>query len=421
MKRLAPFFILTACLASGTSRGRAEDLSTLTWSEVVQQAIQKNPELEAARNQNTAVKARYRGSYNGILPRVNLTSSYNDSANNGSRATRWRAGANASWDLFNLGQMASISAAKAAFHKSTAAFRSTSADVRENLFRSFAGLLYQQEVTQVSSTILSIRSNNARMVSLRYDSGRESKGNRMTSEAELLQAQMDASQARRDLRAAEQELNHQLGQDRYQTLKATGTLSAAISNQLDLDSLVDRHPLVAQRIADVASAKAGVRQARSDIFPTLTANYSRTFSDRTYFPNNATWSASGVFSLPIFGSGPTATFYAIRAASEERAAAENNLLAARAQIRADLESAWADFERGVDQVQVQDAFLKATRQRNAEADVRYSSGLMSYEDWSRIVTDRVNLEKSMIQARRDAALAEAGFRQTQGLGLEDER
>jgi len=89
-------------------------------------------------------------------------------------------------------------------------------------------------------------------------------------------------------------------------------------------------------------------------------------------------------------------------------------------VRSNLEAAWASFQRAVDQIKVQEAFLKAARQQNSESDVRYSSGLMTYEDWARIVTNRVNLEDSTIQAHRDAAIAEAAWRQAQGLGMEDD-
>jgi len=145
--------------------------------------------------------------------------------------------------------------------------------------------LYQQQVISVSNTILSIRATNAQMVSLRYDSGRESKGNRMEADAQLLQAQTGLAQAKRDMRAAQQELNHQLGQDRYQAVETTGTLGAAIPDgEPNFDSLVDHHPLVAESKADVESAQAAVKSAQSQAFPTLTANYTRSFSDHTFFP-----------------------------------------------------------------------------------------------------------------------------------------
>jgi hypothetical protein len=58
-----------------------------------------------------------------------------------------------------------------------------------------------------------------------------------------------------------------------------------------------------------------------------------------------------------------------------------------------------------DQIEVQNQFLVAARQRNSEAMVRYSSGLMSYENWEDVVTELVNFERSAIRAERDAMVA----------------
>jgi hypothetical protein len=46
---------------------------------------------------------------------------------------------------------------------------------------------------------------------------------------------------------------------------------------------------------------------------------------------------------------------------------------------------------------------------------------MSYEDWERIVTERVNFEKSVIQAERDAIFAEAQWDNARGIGLGEQQ
>ena len=44
---------------------------------------------------------------------------------------------------------------------------------------------------------------------------------------------------------------------------------------------------------------------------------------------------------------------------------------------------------------------------------------MTYEDWELIVTDRVNFERSLVQAQRDAVIAEAQWTKAQGKGMDD--
>ena len=75
------------------------------------------------------------------------------------------------------------------------------------------------------------------------------------------------------------------------------------------------------------------------------------------------------------------------------------------------------FRRERDQVRGQQAFLEAARQRRAESDVRYRSGLMTYEEWQLVVIDLVNFEKSFLRSEQNLLLAEAQWRFAAGQQL----
>jgi outer membrane protein TolC len=64
-------------------------------------------------------------------------------------------------------------------------------------------------------------------------------------------------------------------------------------------------------------------------------------------------------------------------------------------------------------------YLESARQRNDEATIRYSSGLMTYENWEIVVTDLVNFERSSIRSKRDAVVSEASWEQSIGKTLEE--
>ena len=70
-------------------------------------------------------------------------------------------------------------------------------------------------------------------------------------------------------------------------------------------------------------------------------------------------------------------------------------------------------------MEVQDAYLAASEQRNRESDVRYESGLMSFENWEQIVTDYVSFKRSALRARRDAVAAEAAWMSVLGRGMDE--
>lgn len=411
---------LTAALVFSGSAVAQEPSRVLTWQDCVSLASTKNPELLGARRSVAADRARYLGSYNGFLPGLSLTSRYSDSRD-ASGSSRWSADGTASIDLFNLNNFASVRSASASLSSAEAALRLRSADLRRSLRRAFAALLYSQEQVAVSERILAIRTQNSDLVSLKYESGRESKGNMLRARAELAEARAASAQSLRSLRVARRELGRQLGLDSFEVLIATGTLDAGpLPPAADPAAIAARHPSVLSREAARRSANAALLSARSEFAPNVRASYSRGRVGPSYFPGrDPGWSASGVLSLPLFGSGLTAAYFDASAAKRELERSEQDLRAARNLVASELELSWADLAFAVDQLDVRRSFLEAARQRNSEASVRYSSGLMSFENWELIVADLVNSERGWVSARRDAVLAEADWNRALGLTLED--
>ncbi|HOW27951.1 MAG TPA: TolC family protein [Elusimicrobiota bacterium] len=424
MTPLRRLFILCLAVASpalSPSEQRAEESAVpLTWEDCVRRAERQNPDLISARKSLEGQQSRYRGSLNNVLPQVTLSNSYSNS-DNSTGASRWQAQGSVRLDLLNLKNYSTISKASISVKQSSAALRIQSSELRYSLRKAFADLLTTQEEVVVSEKICEIRRSNARTVSLKYESGRESKGNMLKAKAELAQAEASLAQARRSLRANQQVLNRQLGQGDFAAVAVTGTLGVPVLPVFsDPDSLVGRHPQIDSLEASRSLAKESLSEARSDLWPTLSASYSRSTSDRSYFPSdNYHWNVSGVLSLPLFGGGPTATYHAVSAAKRDAEKAEENLRAKRYQIRSELESSWADLAGKIDQVHVQQQFLEAARQRNSEALVRYSSGLMSFEEWELVVAELVSYERSVIQSRQNAAIAEAAWYKALGSGLEE--
>jgi outer membrane protein TolC len=415
-KRIALLFLIAGWAASA----RAGDaLPALTWNDVARLAAEKNPALAASRRAEEAARARYRGSYNGLLPRVSLSQKLAD-RDGGAGNGRWQASADASIDLLNVGNAYDVRAAADALTQTSAQRALTSSQTRFDAFSAYADLLFAQRSVAVSTRIADMRRRNAQMVKLKYESGRESKGNSMRAEAELVQAEADLSQANRELRTAQAELNRQLGREDFAALVATGTLTApSLPAFPDAAAITAAHPQVRVAEAGLSRAKASLGRARSDFIPTLSASYSRNRNGRDYFPDEAHWSAAGIFTWPIFGRGVTASYFDAAAARRDFEQRQEDLRAARYQVRSAVESAWADLAGKIDQVRVQDGFLSAARQRNDESAIRYTSGLMTFENWELVVGDVVNFERGALRAERDAAVADAAWQKALGTPLEE--
>jgi outer membrane protein len=406
-RALGALILLAAPLAAGER--------ALTWEDCVAIAARNNPDLASSELSERAGRARYLGSFNGVMPSLSLSNGYSDSL--GGSALRWQAQASAGIDLFNASSLWDIRSASAAWTQARASLRLASASLRRDLRTAFARLLYAQGIVEVSRSIRDLREKDSRLVSLRYDSGRESKGNMLNAKAQLLSAQADLDGAQRDLLTARGSLDRRLGLDSFEPVSASGTLEASggAGGPCDFPALAALTPEVASAEAALRSAEAAFGQARSPLWPTLSMSYSRSLSDSSEFPSSHPgWSFSTLLKYPLFGSGPTAAYYASEAARKGLEKAREDLRSARNQAVTDLASAWAGYAAALDQARVQAALLEAARQRNDEADVRYASGLLSFDNWEIIVTDRVNSERRAISARLEAVVAEAAWERSLG-------
>lgn len=403
--RMRAEVLLTAFLAAAPA-GAAE----LSWKDVAAIAEAHNPSLAASRLSRDARRASYYAAYDGLLPALSLSNTVTES--NVSRDPSWGAAASAAVTLFDMGDYASVRSASAALAAAEAGLRRASAELRSSLRRAFSALLFAQSGLEVARRVLDLRRNNAELVGLRYESGRESKGNMLRARAQLLQAEAGLASAQRDLRAARRELASRLGREDFEEFTAAGTFSAAVppSRPEDPRVLLALRPDVAEAEAATRSAEASLAAQRAAFYPTLSANYSRTRSGGTEFPSaRYGWSAGATLSYALFGGGPTQAWLSSLASKRNLEAARAELAAARQSALSDLESGWAAFADADDQVRVQDALLAAARQRNEEADVRYASGLLSFDNWELIVSDRVATEREAVSARRRAMDSETAW------------
>src|SRR5262249_33592881 len=122
------------------------------------------------------------------------------------------------------------------------------------------------------------------------------------------------------------------------------------------------------------------------------------------------WSFTGTINYPLFAGGPTSTYYATQSAQRTLDKARQDLRSLRNQLRSTLESAWSGYAAAQDNVRVQKAFLQAAEQRKNESDIRYQSGLMTFNDWIIVIQAYVSFEQSYLKAQQNLILAEAQWR-----------
>ncbi|MEQ1920301.1 MAG: TolC family protein, partial [Elusimicrobiota bacterium] len=385
------------------SAARAADPGPLTWEESVAEASRANPTLSSSRLSVDSSRASYYSSFNGFLPSLSLSNSVSES--NTSRQPSYSASASAGLTLFSVSQAASIRSASAALNSAEASLRAASATLRSTLRQTFTSLLFAQTALETARVIIVIRRHNSELVNLRYEAGRESKGNMLRGKAQTLQAEYAILSAERDVRTAQRDMSRQLGREGFEAFVATGAFASAPppARPEDFRALLPLRTDVTIAEASLRSSKASLDSANSVFWPTLSASYSRSRGGATEFPNKTnSWSAGASLSYALFGGGPGAAYLNTKASRLGYERTQSELAAARQSALSDLETAWSNYADAADQVKVQDALLEASRQRNDEGDVRYASGLMNFENWQSIVSERAAAERRALASRFDA-------------------
>jgi len=396
---------------------------TVTWDDCVALAARKNPTLVASEYAQAASRATYISSYDGIMPSVALTNTYsrNNTINGvavGQQQT-YEAAATANWNIFSMAQVASIRSAGASYSQAQANLRLASATLRYNLFVAYVNAYFAARNIEVNKQILAIEKKNAEEVALRYSSGDEYKGSMMNANALYLGQLINVSQAERSWRAAVASLDQQLGFDEFTQVAVTGTIVAQQPPNFpaNMSQYLAIRPDVAVQEAVVKSARASLASAEAPLYPTFSGTYSRYRENPWEFPTQRLWTVGATLSYPIFGSGPISVLYNVKSAKNTLANQENTLRAVRVAAVANLESTWASYANAVDQAVGQLALTVSYRQRNTEGEVRYASGLLSFDNYQVIITQWVSAEQSLLSAQQQAVTAQAAWEQSLGKAL----
>lgn len=430
MRDLVHRLLVLSCLVQAGLSGTAVagEAVALTWDDCVKSAIENNPGLKSARFQLDAARARRNSAFGGFLPRLSAGASGRDggTGNNPDLAdispSSWSANVTVSQSLFSgFSTLNEAFAAVASVRKAAAALQAESASTRNRLRAAFLSLLHAQENVTLLENIAKRRRDNADLVRLRYEAGREDKGSALRVAADARSAAFEVSRTRRSLSLARRRLSAEAG-----LAGATGEL--AVSGQWevtpppespDFMGLASRTPSIRTAEASLDEARASLRGDTSPFLPAadLSAGISRTGPD--WMPGEKSWSAGISFSWSLFNGGRDASYFMAGLAAKR--VAEANLDDARRSALVTLEDKWNAYADAYEYVGVSRQYLEASTTRAEIGRAQYANGLLSFTQWDLIESELVNSERGHLNARRDALLAESAWLNALGEGLGEKR
>jgi len=393
----------------------------LTWEGCVKTAKAGNSILNQARFRLDAARADRNAALGSFLPRVSGSVSASDSGTEPAFSgydPGYGASLSASQSLFSGFSTASdVVRNYASVRKEKARLRRDEAAVRESLRKAFLNLLYSQEYVVLLEDIARRRADNADLVRLRYEAGREDKGSSMRVAADARQAAYDVTRARRALNLAQHQLLGEMGLDEFGYVKVAGDWTSTPPPEPgDLRDLAANLPSVVEAEASLTETKASFTSALSPFFPSVDASAGLSRDGEVWPPTDRGWSAGVSLSYNFFNGGRDA-FKALAARAQLKSAREG-LSAARRDARIALEDALNSYLDAFEALEVRKLYLEATKERAQIGRAQYGNGLLDFTQWDIIESELVGSEQGFLRARRDALYAQAAWRRVLGEGFE---
>ena len=374
---------------------------------LMQQALQRNLDLQAALQRVAQARADLRIAGAAELPSANLAGAYNRTrVNPGQSDSRgektWSAGLNLSYELDLFGaNSAARSAARAAYAGTQFQQDALALVVMGEVATGYFTSLSLEERVRITTHDLKNNQDVLKIVEAKFNAGSVSALDVAQQKAVVANSQAQLASLRRQARVARDALAVLLAQP-PQALQLTDedlqgfTVPSIAAGQPS--QLLERRPDIRAAEANLIAANANIGVARAALFPSLnlSANLTRTGSP-SIDPAATLASAAASLTAPIFEGGR------LRGEVDKTKAREQELVA---DYRKTILTAFQEVEdalAGVQAAQQQQTALAIALQESQHAYdlslVRYKAGSIDFQTLLNVQNSLFSAEDALAQAR----------------------
>jgi outer membrane protein len=412
----------TIAAAQGTPDTTA---TSLTLAEAIRLAQQNSPATVQARGTIQTSSASVKQAYSAFLPSFNLSAG--TSHQSGDRfdtqgnlvpfignPTSYSTGLNANLQLFDGGRrFFDIRKNKADVNAAEASEVTQMYQVGLQVKVQYYNILAARESQSAAQAQIDQATQELNASSLRLRAGAATTSDSLRSVIQLGNARLALLSAQNNLSLANATLTRLVASSRPVTATVSDTLdqSVDIPSLAELEPLVQKAPLVQQADAELKSAEAASRSAKTAFLPTVNMNFSRGGSgldpafgigDKRYAYNQ---SLNFSLSFPLFNN-LNREMSALRASVAEDNA-EVTLRDARLQAHETLVQTLGQMTTAREQVNIQTASVAAGLEDLRVQQKRYELGASTFLD---VLTSQTQLDQArtaLIRARFDYRVAKA--------------
>jgi outer membrane protein len=368
-----------------------------TWQDTTKLAANNDDYVSAVKQLDSA-EWSYKRTWTNFFPQLSASAGYTDTSVPEDTPRSYSYGLSATQTLFKGFQnMNSLKSSYASYQYYKANLDKTASDVFYSIRVAFIGLYIAQENLDLTEKILTSVKENARMIRLRYDSGREDKGNLLTTVASQKDAEYAVSAAKRELDLSKLKLSQLVSREITTT---DGTLIVSVESDPDFSSLTEKAPSYLMAKYSLEGSDIAAQNTLAGFLPTvsLSGNYRRTGED--WPPDTLSKSVSLNISYSFFPGGANIIDKYIGDINLEKA--KRDFDSSKKDLMYNIESAYSNARNAIDSLEVKRAQLDAAKERSKIADAKYQNGLITFDEWNRITNDNITAQKNFLQGKRSA-------------------
>jgi len=385
----------------------------LTWKQAVELLDEKSDSLKSAQKQLESAEWSYKKSLTVFFPQLSASAGLSENlvATNSATAKTYSYGLSATQSLFNgMDNIYGVQSANLNVEYYKANLDSTYANVYYNLRSDFLDLLFSQKKVVLYEKILKHRQDNAELIQLRYQSGREDKGNLMGTKSDEKQAEYNLNNVKRQLKLARLRLAQKL---QIAINEIEEEFNIDLPEKVNYDQLMLKTPDYTLAKTQLETARISQRTAISEFLPTVSLSASYNRRGQNWPPDSVSsksWSLNCSYALFRGGGSIADKIIADIALDQAREDFDSSVK----DLRYNLQKSYEDFVDAIEALEVSRVALEAQIEKAQIAGVKYMSGLMNYDDWDKAENNYIKAQKSLLDAQKTALLAEANWHKNYG-------
>ncbi|AKL98509.1 TolC family protein [Endomicrobium proavitum] len=392
----------------------------VTWSEVSRQTLATSPSVKSAKLKLDNAELAYDRAVVSFLPDVSARGAYSRGETSGNNLSEnFSLGLNATLSIFSgfetyndvRQKSADLKAAKAAYNRAVS-------DAAYEVASQYANLMWAYETVELSKQIQERRTENKDMVKLKYNSGNVDIGSLKRVEADVETANYDLRKAQRYIETASAALLKAIGRNDEVILETDERLDVQEETvkKPNFNELIKNIPEYIAADYSAQSAKAASAKAKGSWFPNISLSGGVSRSGAEWLPDRKSWDAGVSVSYSLFTGGKR--IIDINTASNQSEISQQSFINAQNDLKSRSIGNFNSLLDSFENIAVRKHYLAASQQQAEISAKKYVNGLSTYQDWYSIENDFINSQKSLLDAKKSAALERAKWNNFLGKDFE---